>query len=58
MEQQALVVVRFLCAKCKLKEEVIQKITADRTISDPVRRRALELAEVYWEQARRSEASR
>ncbi len=57
VEQQALVVVRFLWAKCKLKEEFIQKITADRTISDPVRRRALELAEVYWDQARRSESS-
>jgi hypothetical protein len=48
-EQEALGLLRFLCAKRPGKEELMERIRGDATISEPVRRRALELAETYWE---------
>jgi WD40 repeat protein/serine/threonine protein kinase len=48
-EQEALGLLRFLCAKRLGKAELIARIRGDATISEPVRRRALELAETFWE---------
>jgi len=48
-EQEALGLLRFLCAKRLAKERLIERIRGDATISEPVRRRALELAETFWE---------
>ena len=48
-KQEALGLLRFLCAKRPAKEQLIESIRGDATISESVRRRALELAETYWE---------
>jgi len=48
-EQEALGLLRFQCAKRPAKEQLIESIRGDATISEPVRRRALELAERFWE---------
>ena len=53
-EHYALCMLRSWCAKPISKEQLIEKIRTDRTIPDLVRKRALELAPLYWE---RSEAS-
>ena len=57
-EQEALGLLRFLCAKRPAKEQLIESIRGDATISEPVRRRALELAETYWERHMAAEATR
>ena len=49
VKQEALGLLRFLCAKRPAKEQLIESIRGDATISEPVRRRALELAETFWE---------
>jgi len=57
-EQEALGLLRFLCAKRPAKEQLIESIRGDATISEPVRRRALELAETFWERHMAAEAAR
>jgi WD40 repeat protein len=57
-EQQAISLLRFLCAKQPPKDQFLQSIQTDATISEPARRRALELAETYWERHTATAAAR
>jgi len=57
-EQEAFSLLRFLCAQRPAKERLIESIRGDATISEPVRRRALELAGTFWERDMNSQASR
>ena len=57
-EQEALGLLLFRCAKRPAKEQLIASIRDDATISEPIRRRALQLAETYWERHMAADAAR
>jgi WD40 repeat protein len=48
-ERQAVSLLQFLCATLPSKEQFLQSIQAHATTPESARRRALELAETYWE---------
>ena len=47
-EREALSLIRWLQDQGKPKSEWLDAIAADQTISEPVRRRALEWAPAFW----------
>ena len=49
VEQQALDFIRFLIGHVRSQEELLNSISTDKTISESVRTRAIELAGPYWE---------
>jgi hypothetical protein len=49
VEQEALSLVRFLFDKYLSKDDVLQEIAGDETVSDAVRQRATQLAGRYGE---------
>jgi WD40 repeat protein/serine/threonine protein kinase len=47
-QREAIGLVEYLCQKLPSKEKVAQRISADKGITQEVRREALDLLEVYW----------